>query len=62
MYAEILRYQADRLVICVCYQKYTAAGYDKLPICMAKTQYSLSTDAAAKVNYPPPILTILFLL
>lgn len=29
-------------------QVYTAAGYDKLPICMAKTQYSLSTDAAAK--------------
>lgn len=29
-------------------QSYTSAGYDKLPICMAKTQYSLSTDAAAK--------------
>jgi len=27
---------------------YTAAGYGKLPICMAKTQYSLSTNAAAK--------------
>jgi len=27
---------------------YTAAGYDKLPICMAKTQYSLSTDGALK--------------
>eukprot|EP01038_Epipyxis_sp_PR26KG_P012168 gene12168-16295_t len=27
---------------------YTAAGYDKLPICMAKTQYSLSTDASKK--------------
>ena len=24
------------------------AGYDKLPICMAKTQYSLSTDPAKK--------------
>ena len=30
---------------------YTAAGYGTLPICMAKTQYSLSTDAAAKVIY-----------
>jgi len=29
-------------------QMYTAAGYGKLPICMAKTQYSLSTNAAAK--------------
>jgi hypothetical protein len=29
-------------------QSYSAAGYDKLPICMAKTQYSLSTNAAAK--------------
>mmetsp|Transcript_16907 Transcript_16907/g.15261 ORF Transcript_16907/g.15261 Transcript_16907/m.15261 type:complete len:638 (+) Transcript_16907:120-2033(+) len=28
--------------------KYTEAGYSHLPICMAKTQYSLSTDAAAK--------------
>jgi len=27
---------------------YTAAGYGGLPICMAKTQYSLSCDAAAK--------------
>jgi formate--tetrahydrofolate ligase len=27
---------------------YTSAGYDKLPICMAKTQYSLSCDAAKK--------------
>eukprot|EP00620_Florenciella_sp_RCC1587_P007452 CAMPEP_0182582844 /NCGR_PEP_ID=MMETSP1324-20130603/53666_1 /TAXON_ID=236786 /ORGANISM="Florenciella sp., Strain RCC1587" /LENGTH=698 /DNA_ID=CAMNT_0024799351 /DNA_START=76 /DNA_END=2172 /DNA_ORIENTATION=+ len=27
---------------------YTAAGYDNLPICMAKTQYSLSTDAKKK--------------
>lgn len=27
---------------------YTEKGFDKLPICIAKTQYSLSTDAAAK--------------
>jgi len=27
---------------------YTTAGYSGLPICMAKTQYSLSTDAKAK--------------
>ena len=27
---------------------YTAAGYSNLPICMAKTHLSLSTDAAAK--------------
>lgn len=27
---------------------YTKAGYDSLPICMAKTQYSLSTDASLK--------------
>ena len=29
-------------------QSYTSVGYGSLPICMAKTQYSLSTDAAAK--------------
>lgn len=29
-------------------QSYTAAGYSNLPICMAKTQYSLSTDATKK--------------
>lgn len=29
-------------------QLYTAMGFDKLPICMAKTQYSFSHDAAAK--------------
>ena len=28
--------------------KYTALGFDKLPICMAKTQYSFSHDAALK--------------
>jgi formyltetrahydrofolate synthetase len=28
--------------------QFTAASYDKLPICMAKTQYSLSTDASLK--------------
>lgn len=28
--------------------KYEEAGYGRLPICMAKTQYSLSTDPAAK--------------
>ena len=27
---------------------YTAAGYGGLPVCMAKTQYSLSTDASKK--------------
>ena len=27
---------------------YTAAGFDKLPVCMAKTQFSLSTNPAAK--------------
>ncbi|CAN0289420.1 unnamed protein product, partial [Hapterophycus canaliculatus] len=27
---------------------YEQAGYGKLPICVAKTQYSLSTDPAAK--------------
>jgi formyltetrahydrofolate synthetase len=27
---------------------YTAAGYGNLPVCMAKTQYSLSTDAKLK--------------
>lgn len=29
-------------------KSYTDAGYGSLPVCMAKTQYSLSTDAAAK--------------
>lgn len=29
-------------------QSYTDAGYGSLPICIAKTQYSLSCDAAAK--------------
>lgn len=29
-------------------QNYTDAGYGGLPICMAKTQYSLSTDASKK--------------
>jgi methylenetetrahydrofolate dehydrogenase (NADP+)/methenyltetrahydrofolate cyclohydrolase/formyltetrahydrofolate synthetase len=27
---------------------YTEAGYERFPICMAKTQYSLSTDASKK--------------
>ena len=27
---------------------YTSMGFDKLPICMAKTQYSFSADASAK--------------
>ena len=27
---------------------FTAAGYSHFPICMAKTQYSLSTDASKK--------------
>ena len=30
---------------------YTRVGYDKLPVCMAKTQYSLSTDPTLK-NVP----------
>eukprot|EP00600_Ochromonadales_sp_CCMP1393_P009483 CAMPEP_0174971452 /NCGR_PEP_ID=MMETSP0004_2-20121128/10007_1 /TAXON_ID=420556 /ORGANISM="Ochromonas sp., Strain CCMP1393" /LENGTH=637 /DNA_ID=CAMNT_0016221417 /DNA_START=9 /DNA_END=1922 /DNA_ORIENTATION=+ len=29
-------------------ESYTTAGYGNLPMCMAKTQYSLSTDANAK--------------
>ncbi|EFJ51458.1 hypothetical protein VOLCADRAFT_79713 [Volvox carteri f. nagariensis] len=29
-------------------EKYTRMGFDKLPICMAKTQYSFSHDAALK--------------
>ena len=28
--------------------QYEEAGFDKLPICMAKTQYSFSCDASAK--------------
>ena len=29
-------------------EKYTRMGFDKLPICMAKTQYSFSHDATLK--------------
>ncbi len=29
-------------------EKYTRMGFDKLPICMAKTQYSFSHDASLK--------------
>ena len=29
-------------------EHFTAMGYDKLPICMAKTQYSFSHDATLK--------------
>jgi formyltetrahydrofolate synthetase len=29
-------------------ERYTAMGLDKLPICMAKTQYSFSHDPALK--------------
>ncbi len=29
-------------------EKYTRMGFDKLPICMAKTQYSFSHEAAQK--------------
>lgn len=29
-------------------EKYTRMGFDKLPICMAKTQYSFSHDASQK--------------
>ena len=28
--------------------RYTRMGFDKLPICMAKTQYSFSHDATLK--------------
>lgn len=31
---------------------YTRMGFSGLPICMAKTQYSFSADAAVKVNDP----------
>lgn len=31
---------------------YTKQGFDKLPICMAKTQYSFSHDAALKGILP----------
>ena len=31
---------------------YTKMGFGGLPICMAKTQYSFSADAAAKVGRP----------
>ena len=31
-------------------QLYTRMGFGGLPICMAKTQYSFSADAAAKVG------------
>ena len=30
-------------------QQFTQQGFDKLPICMAKTQYSLSHDPSKKV-------------
>ena len=39
-------------------ETYTKQGYDKLPICIAKTQYSLSHDPALKgvpTNYTVPI-------
>jgi formyltetrahydrofolate synthetase len=29
-------------------EKYTRMGFEKLPICMAKTQYSFSHDATLK--------------
>ena len=32
---------------------YTKMGFAGLPICMAKTQYSFSADAAAKVPFTP---------
>lgn len=35
--------QAERQI-----ELYTKMGFDKLPICMAKTQYSFSADASAK--------------
>lgn len=33
-------------------EKYTRMGFDKLPICMAKTQYSFSHDASLKGEEP----------
>lgn len=33
-------------------EKYTRMGLDKLPICMAKTQYSFSHEAAKKGTFP----------
>jgi formyltetrahydrofolate synthetase len=33
---------------CVCLQRFTEMGFDDLPICMAKTQYSFSHDATLK--------------
>lgn len=35
-------------------ERYTAMGLDKLPICMAKTQYSFSHDPALKGEYAAP--------
>ena len=35
--------EADRQI-----RQYTQLGYDKLPICVAKTQYSLSDNASLK--------------
>ena len=31
--------------------QFTEQGFDKMPICMAKTQYSLSHDPSKKVSY-----------
>lgn len=38
------------LCVCLCcrLQRFTAMGFDNLPICMAKTQYSFSHDATLK--------------
>lgn len=37
---------------------YTKMGFAGLPICMAKTQYSFSADAAAKVPVHPTLACI----
>lgn len=36
------------LMLLTASQRFTAMGFDKLPICMAKTQYSFSHDATLK--------------
>lgn len=38
------------LMLLIASQRFTAMGFDKLPICMAKTQYSFSHDATLKGN------------
>jgi formyltetrahydrofolate synthetase len=40
--------------------KFTAMGFDKLPICMAKTQYSFSHDATLKGECCLEVLSVLW--